>query len=198
VAAMRVELARLRSENARLLRLLELFPAGCAPTGTGADGFFEARPGPVHAAPAAKVAFYAALFAARTDVCATRWDYSRTGRSGWLQTVRGGWRKGVRSGSRDYLPLTAQVLTAHLSGDLYVGLYPLLGGARCWWLAADFDGPAAMLDALAYVKAAQAVTVPAALEVSRSGSGAHAWIFLPAPSKQRRRGDWGPGCCTRR
>jgi hypothetical protein len=36
-------------------------------------------------------------------------------------------------------------------------------------LAADFDGPMAMLDALAYLKAARAWSVPAALEVSRSG-----------------------------
>ena len=52
-----------------------------------------------------------------------------------------------------------------------IGLYPLLVDDRCHWLAADFDGPAAMLDALAYLKAARAVEVPAALEVSRSGIG---------------------------
>jgi hypothetical protein len=60
-------------------------------------------------------------------------------------------------------------------------LYPLLDGDRCWWMAADFDGSAAMLDALNYVKAARAAGVPAGLEVSRSGTGAHAWIFFTAP-----------------
>ena len=44
-----------------------------------------------------------------------------------------------------------------------------MDGDRCWWLAADFDGPAAMLDALAYLKAARAAGAPAVLEVSRSG-----------------------------
>ena len=38
-----------------------------------------------------------------------------------------------------------------------------------------------MLDALAYLKAARAIGVPAALEVSRSGIGAHAWIFFSGP-----------------
>ncbi len=59
----------------------------------------------------------------------------------------------------------------------------------CYWLAADFDGPAAMLDALAYLKAARAARVPAVLEVSRSGFGAHAWIFfaVPVPAAQARR-----------
>ena len=56
----------------------------------------------------------------------------------------------------------------------------LLGDRTCW-LAADFDGPAAMLDALAYLKAARAVGAPATVEVSRSGVGAHVWIFFTDP-----------------
>jgi hypothetical protein len=95
--------------------------------------------------------------------------------------VRGGWRKGVRHEDRVHLPLTEEVLRAHLTGEAHVGLYPLLDGDTCWWLAADFDGPTAMLDALAYLKAARAWKVPTALEVSRSGIGAHAWVFFTAP-----------------
>jgi hypothetical protein len=56
--------------------------------------------------------------------------------------------------------LTAEVITAHLSGEIHLGLYPLLDGDTCWWLATDFDGPSAMLDALAYLKAARAARVP--------------------------------------
>src|SRR5919206_1141669 len=80
-----------------------------------------------------------------------------------------------------YLALTDDVIAAHLVGEVHVGLYPLLDGDTCCWLAADFDGPAAMLDALSYVKAARAIGAPAALEVSRSGIGAHVWIFFNAP-----------------
>lgn len=98
-----------------------------------------------------------------------------------MPAVRGGWHKGIPAADREYLPLTEEVLTAHLSGDAAIGLYPLLDGDRCWWLAADFDGPAAMLDALAYLKAARAAGAPAALEASRSGMGAHAWLFFAAP-----------------
>ena len=88
------------------------------------------------------MAFFGALFAARTDIYAIRWENARTGQAGWLPAVRGGWRKGVPHAERDYLPLTAEVLAAHLSGKMHIGLYPLLDGDRCWWLAADFDGPA--------------------------------------------------------
>ena len=79
----------------------------------------------------------------------------------------------------DYLPLTAEVVAAHLVGDVVHRAC-----IRCWpdntchFLVADFDGPAAMLDALAYVKAARASGVPAALEISQSGRGAHVWVFF--------------------
>lgn len=183
LAELRAVTTRLRAENARLLRLLELTPKQAAPPGPVQTGIFEAHPGPVdrRSAPELKVDFFAALFAARTDVYATRWENTRTGKAGWLPATRGGWRKGVRHEDRDYLPLSKDVLRAHLTGDVHVGLYPLLDGDLCWWLAADFDGPMAMLDALAYLKAARAWSAPAALEVSRSGVGAHAWVFFTAP-----------------
>ena len=177
------ELARLQAENARLLRLLKLAPGEAAPPAPAQAGFFEAPPGPVHAdsPPEQKVAFFGALFAARTDIYAVRYDNRRTGKAGWMPAVRGGWHKGVPYAERDYLPLTADVLAAHLSGKIHVGLYPLLDGDRCWWLAADFDGPEAMFDGLMYLKAARGLQVPAALEVSRSGVGAHVWVFFTAP-----------------
>jgi len=68
-----------------------------------------------------------------------------------------------------------------VTGDVHIGLYPMLPGDQTCWLAADFDGAAAMLDALAYLKAARAVGAPASLEVSRSGVGAHVWIFFTSP-----------------
>ena len=97
-----------------------------------------------------------------------------------MPAVAGGWRRGMDSRSTTCLPLTADVITAHLTGEIALGLYPLQTDDTCHWLAADFDGPAAMLDALAYLKAARASAVPAALEVSRSGVGAHVWIFFTA------------------
>ena len=129
----------------------------------------------------AKVAFFRALFGARADVYAVRWENVRTHRSGWMPAVAGGFRKGVRPQDRAHLPLTEEVVEAHLRGEIHLGLYPLVDGDRCCWLAADFDGPMAMLDALAYLKAARAAGAPAALEVSRSGVGAHVWTFFTDP-----------------
>jgi superfamily II DNA or RNA helicase len=174
------EVAALRAENARLRRLLDLTPEQARPPAATQTGLFLDSPGPVTASSSGpdKVRFFRALFAARTDVYAIRWENARTGRSGWSPAVEGGWRKGT---NRPYLRLNDRVVEAHLTGEVHLGLYPLLEGDVCRWFAADFDGPSAMLDALAYLKAARAVGVPAALEVSRSGIGAHVWIFFTGP-----------------
>ena len=125
-----------------------------------------------------KLALYADRFRARTDVHAVRWENHRTGQVGWKPAVAGGWRKGMDRRTADDLPLTAQVVRVHLSGDTFVGLYPLLKDNTGHVLVADFDGLAAMLDGLAYTKAARANAVPAALELSQSGRGAHVWVFF--------------------
>ncbi len=88
-AVIAAELARLRAENARLLRLLKITRQQAAPPGPAQAAYFEAPPGMVDdgSPPDAKVAFYAALFAARTDVYATRFDNPRTGKGGWIPAV---------------------------------------------------------------------------------------------------------------
>src|SRR6266496_3030463 len=104
---------------------------------------------------AVKIALYRALFAGREDVYAYRWENAATGEKGWAPRRVPGSRKE----DGQFLPLTDEVITCRL-------------------LACDFDGPAWRLDAVAYVQAACAAGVPAALEVSRSGEGAHVWIFF--------------------
>src|ERR1700758_2551464 len=125
-----------------------------------------------------KVRFFFELFRCRTDVYALRWENPRGGRSGWMPAIKGYWRRGMNRADAPYLPLTPEVIDAHLRGEAHIGLYPLSDDDTCWWIAADFDKEAAMLDALAYMKAARANGIPAALEVSQSGRGAHVWIFF--------------------
>jgi hypothetical protein len=97
LAQLRASTTQWRAENARLLQMLELTPKQAPPPGPVQTGFFEAHPGPIdrRSAPEVKVDFFAALFAARTDVYATRWENARTGKVGWLPAVRGGWRKDI-------------------------------------------------------------------------------------------------------
>jgi hypothetical protein len=116
--------------------------------------YFEVPPGLVHdgSPPEAKLAFFGAPFAARTDVYAPRYDNPRTGARRVAQ-------RGLARGPR--LP------AAHS------------GGAGGWRRTSTIPG--AMFDALMYVKAGRVLQVPVALEVSRSGIGAHAWVFFTSP-----------------
>lgn len=133
------ELARLRTENARLLRLLGMTGAQADVPAPAQSALFLDRPGMVTAlsTPRDKVQFFRALFAAREDVYATRWENAGTGKSGWVPAVAGGWRKGT---NRPYLRLRDDVVAAHLSGRDHVGLYPLMPGDVCRWLAGQVPG----------------------------------------------------------
>lgn len=84
--AVEAELARLRTENARLRNLLRMAPDQAAPPAPGQAAFYEAPPGMVHnrSPEAAKVAFFGALFAARTDIYATRWENPHASKHGWV------------------------------------------------------------------------------------------------------------------
>jgi superfamily II DNA or RNA helicase len=191
---LRREMERLRAENRRLRSLLGLDSADGAtaqpaPPAAPAweptlfsDPAVAADPALVdgRSSPAAKIALFRSLFAGRADVYAARWEHARTGKSGWSPVVVGG-PSNARRPDRAYLPLTDTTVEAHLTGRVHVGLYPLLRGDTCRLLACDFDGPSWVLDAVAYVDAAHAAGIPVALERSRSGEGAHAWMFFSGP-----------------
>lgn len=172
------ELERLQNENERLARLIGLVGPRPLPDEAPRSPLFGGLPGAVDhsSSPADKVTFFRHLFAGREDVHALRWENDRTGRAGWMPAVEGGFRRGQTN--QTYLPLTDEVITAHLAGAIHAGLYPLMDGDTCRLLACDFDGSLALLDALAYTKAARSFDVPTALEVSRSGVGVHVWTFF--------------------
>src|ERR1700757_77961 len=169
-----------RADNLRLRRLLKLSEEQARAADPDQATLTGAPQSPVNmrSAPQDKVGFFLDLFRCRSDVYALRWENRRDGRSGWMPAIRGYWRKGMNRADAPYLPFTPDVIAQHLRGEFHIGLYPLGDDDTCWWVAADFDKEAAMLDALAYMKAARAHKVPAALEVSQSGRGAHVWIFF--------------------
>jgi superfamily II DNA or RNA helicase len=177
------ELIRLRAENARLTRLLDAH--GIA--------WREPEPKDEQAAPTPlttdeKIALFGRLFRGRTDVYPVRWE-SKAGKSGYSPACANEWRAGICEkprikcadcGHRLLVPLTEQTLYDHLAGRHTVGVYPLLADDSCHFLAVDFDDADWQADAVAFIRSCQALSVPAALEISRSGSGAHAWVFFSA------------------
>ncbi|WP_232222275.1 TOTE conflict system archaeo-eukaryotic primase domain-containing protein [Thioalkalivibrio paradoxus] len=81
-------------------------------------------------------------------------------------------------GNRDLIPLSDDVIYKHLSGAHTVGVYPLLEDDSCYFLAVDFDQEDWRDDARAFMESCHELGIPGALEISRSGRGAHVWIFF--------------------
>ena len=145
IRELRRERDRLSAENARLERLVGLIGPRALPDETPRSLLFGGLPGTVDgsSSSANKVTFFRHLFAGCDDVHALRWENDRTRRAGWMPAVEGGFRRGQTN--RTYLPLTDDVITAHLMGDIHPGLYPLMAGDTCRLLACDFDGPSAAM-----------------------------------------------------
>ena len=133
-----------------------------------------------------KVEIFKGLFKGRSDVLAHRWENSK-GRSGYSFSCENEWKKGLchkpkikcnQCSNRKYNSLDDQVVYNHLKGKQVVGLYPLLVDNTCRLLAADFDKNDWMEAAKAMSQVCTQFKVPHAIEISRSGNGAHLWIFF--------------------
>ena len=157
-----------------------------------------------------RIRLFQSLFKGREDVFARRWFSKTTGKSGYQPVCINEWKQGICDKkkyrcvicpNRNFAPLTTQDMYRHLEGkDEYccdvVGLYAIMQDNSCTFLCADFDDKNCKYgykeDVLAYVGVCREWLIPYAIERSRSGNGAHVWIFFEAPlpaSKARRLGN---------
>ena len=147
-----------------------------------------------------KIVLFRSLFKGREDVYARRWESIKTGKSGYQPVCKNDWIRGIcrkpeikcgECAAREFVPLTDNVIQHHLFGfdpaertarrgtkDFIVGIYPLLQDETCWFLAIDFDKESWKLDISALRDTSCRFNIPLAVERSRSGSGAHVWIFF--------------------
>lgn len=142
-----------------------------------------------------KIALFLSLFRGREDVCARRYYSLRTGKSGYVPLCKNEWEPGLcdkkahrcpECPNRAFVPLTAQIVKAHLMGqDGYgrdvAGVYPMLEDDRTRLLAADFDETSWREDVSAFRETCAALGLTPAVERSRSGNGAHVWFFFSEP-----------------
>ncbi len=143
------------------------------------------------ATPDDKVALFRTLFRGRQDVFATRFLSKRTGKAGYAPACADKFRPGIcilRTGgkcgdrtNRAFVPVSDRVVLDHLQGRHVVGVYPLLEDETCWFLAFDFDGSSWSDDVAAFTEICRSLAAPITVERSRSGNGAHAWVFFSAP-----------------
>ena len=137
-----------------------------------------------------KIALFRTLLAGRADVYPRRWENVAKGRTGYAPVCANEWKHGLcrkpavscgLCSNQKFLPVTDATIESHLRGHATIGIYPMLPDDTCRFLAADFDKRTWYRDADAFLAACKAKDVPAALERSRSGNGAHVWIFFQEP-----------------
>lgn len=140
-----------------------------------------------------KVGLFLSLFRGRGDVYPKRFESRSTGKSGYQPDCKNEWVSGVcnkpktkcsRCDRREFIPVSDEVIRKHLMGtdptgrDFTIGVYPILPDDTCWFLAVDFDESDWLKDAQAFRETCERHGIPASLERSRSGNGAHVWIFF--------------------
>ena len=151
-----------------------------------------------------KISLFREMFRGRADVFPMRWDNAKSGKSGYAPACHNEWQRGVCEKPRvkcsvcpnqAFIEVSDDLIERHLRGTtstgtpFVMGLYPMLSDGTCYLLVADFDREDWRRDLLAYVETCDLLHVPCALERSRSGNGAHAWIFFegPVPAAAARR-----------
>jgi hypothetical protein len=157
------ESARLKDENRRLRRLLEVHGIAIPQlTATPQAAVMVRSPEAFldrEERARQRIALFRSLFRGREDVYARRWE--KGGRSGYSPAAATDWkaiqrsrpedRKRVERETRRFFPITDAVIENHLLGEETIGIYPLLQDESCWFLAADFDKKTWEYDSLAFL-----------------------------------------------
>lgn len=142
-----------------------------------------------------KILLYRSLFCGREDVFAKRWYSKTTEKSGYQPVCENEWADGLCDKrkykcsvcpNRKLSPITDEDIYKHLEGKDYygrdvIGIYPMLIDETCHFLCADFDDKEYEKDVLAFCEICDELNIPAHIERSRSGGGAHVWIFFDTP-----------------
>lgn len=144
--------------------------------------------------PEERIAFFHKLFVCREDVFPKLWENKQNGKKGFTPACRVEWVKGVcgkpavKCGecmNRQFMPLDKTMIRQHLEGKITAGTYAIRTDDTCIFLAIDFDKSSWQADVAIVKQSAQELGIELSIERSRSGNGAHAWIFFSEPIQAR-------------
>lgn len=168
--------------------------------------------------------FFYTYFRGRKDVYSVR-SRPKDGKAGYFPVCTHFWdhklcpkTTGQKIACRDcpnraYKPLNIRALLAHLKGERedssdVVGIYPLLPDDTCYFLVFDFDDhegtfqgsekTASWRDEVdALRKICELEQIDALVERSRSGQGAHVWIFFSETVSAQKARQFGTALLTK-
>ena len=140
-----------------------------------------------------KITLFRSYFRGREDVYPRRFENHKTKKSGYSPVCSNEWVRGICQKPkikcsdcryRRFLPITDEIIRWHLLGkdnkdnSFVMGIYPMLLDETCFFLAVDFDKSSWQKDAVSFLKTCHQMNLSAVLERSRSGNGAHVWLFF--------------------
>ena len=148
-----------------------------------------------YATPDQKIELFKSLFIGREDVYAKRFYNTKTGKSGYVPACANEWVQGAcdkkaykctACPNKSFIAVNNRAIYNHLKGDDafcrdVIGTYVMLLDETTRFLAIDFDEESWQEDVTAVRTVCRQYSIPAAVERSRSGNGAHVWFFFEEP-----------------
>lgn len=151
------------------------------------------------------------MFRGREEMYARRYYSTKTGKSGYTPVCKNEWVQGLCDKrrykcadcpNRAFVSLNYEAVKAHLRGNDplcrdVAAIYPMREDNTTWLLAADFDEANWQADVAAFRKCCTVLGFTPAVERSRSGNGAHVWLFFSEPVSAADARRLGSGLLTR-
>jgi hypothetical protein len=137
--------------------------------------------------PEQKIDLFLKLFRCRDDVYPKRWENAKANKQGYSPACDLEWVKPVCQKPtvkcsdcphQKFPKLDHAAVESHLKGFQTIGTYAIREDDTCNFLACDLDGSTWKDDALIYRQCGRGLGLDIAVERSRSGNGAHAWLFF--------------------
>lgn len=171
----------------------------------------QAAPVCTHSSTQEKIECFLSMFRGREEMYARRYYSTKTGKSGYTPVCKNEWVQGLCDKrrykcadcpNRAFVSLNYEAVKAHLRGNDplcrdVAAIYPMREDNTTWLLAADFDDADWQADVAAFRKCCTVPGLTPAVERSRSGNGAHVWLFFSEPVSAADARRLGSGLLTR-